>query len=203
MTVRPRIVGDLSHVPVSGYRGHSLWGWGAMGFMTIEAAGFALACSAYLYLMAIAPQWPLESRSPDLTWGTVMTVLLVASLIPTAILSKAARRRDAAATRRWGLIVAILNALALVVRGFEFPHLNTRWDQNAYGSVTWALMLLHTLHLVTDFIDTAGLTVFLFKEDISDERFSDTDDDAIYWAYVVVTWLPIYALVYWAPRWVP
>jgi len=29
------------------------------------------------------------------------------------------------------------------------------------------------------------------------------DDDAVYWAFVVLTWLPFYALVYWAPRWVP
>jgi heme/copper-type cytochrome/quinol oxidase subunit 3 len=204
MNVRPRIVGDLAGVPTSGFRSHGLWFWGALGFMTIESAGFALAMATYLYLMALAPQWPLQSHPPDLTWGTALTILLLVSLVPTAILSRAARRRDAAATRFWTIVVTILNALALVLRGFEFPHLNTRWDLDAYGSATWALMLLHTVHLVTDFIDTAGLAAFLFMgREISDERFSDTDDDAIYWAYVVVSWLPIYALVYWAPRWVP
>ena len=35
------------------------------------------------------------------------------------------------------------------------------------------------------------------------ERFSDMDDDSVYWAFVVLTWLPIYLLVYWAPRWAP
>jgi heme/copper-type cytochrome/quinol oxidase subunit 3 len=203
MSVRPRIVGDLAGLPTVGFRMHGLWGWGAMGFMTIESAGFALAAAAYLYLMALAPQWPLESRPPDLTWGTAQTVLLLASLVPTAVLSRAARRRDHPAPRRWAVIVALLNALSLVIRAFEFPHLNTRWDLDAYGSATWALMLLHTLHLVTDFIDTALLTVFLFTHGVCDERFADTDDDAVYWTYVVLSWLPIYALVYWAPRWVP
>ena len=25
----------------------------------------------------------------------------------------------------------------------------------------------------------------------------------VYWLFVVFTWMPIYALVYWAPRWSP
>ena len=90
----PRVVGDLSKVPASGFGRHSLWFWGALGFMAIESAGFALACGAYLYLMNRADQWPLASAPPDLLWGSLLTVLLLASLVPTLILSKAARRRD-------------------------------------------------------------------------------------------------------------
>jgi heme/copper-type cytochrome/quinol oxidase subunit 3 len=198
-----RIVGDLTGVPTAGFRSHGLWTWGALGFMTIETAGFGLACAAYLYIMTAAPQWPLANRPPDLIWGTTLTLLLLASLGPTALLSRASRRRDLGQTRRWAVIVAVLNALALVIRALEFPHLNTRWDHDAYGSATWALMLLHTVHLITDFVDTAFLTVFLFTHDVDSERFSDVDDDAVYWAFVVLTWLPIYALVYWAPRLVP
>lgn len=200
---RRPIAGDLSGLPVAGFGSHSLWFWGAAGFMTIEGTAFALAAALYLYLMAAAPQWPLDGPPPDLIWGTALTVLLLASLWPAWRLSHAARRRDLPATRYWAIVVTVLNLAALVLRGFEFPHLNTRWDHDAYGSVTWALMLLHTLHMVTDFIDTALLTVFLFTHEVATERFSDVDDDAVYWAFVVLTWLPFYALVYWAPRWVP
>ena len=31
-------------------------------------------------------------------------------------------------------------------------------------------------------------------------RFSDVNDNAVYWDFVVVSWLPIYALIYWFPR---
>ena len=55
---------------------------------------------------------------------------------------------------------------------------------------------------LTDFIDTGFLTLFTFTHPLDDERFSDVDDDCIYWAFVVACWLPIYVLVYWAPRWV-
>jgi heme/copper-type cytochrome/quinol oxidase subunit 3 len=171
--------------------------------MTIETAGFGLACATYLYLMSGQTQWPLESRAPDLLWGAAQTVLLLASLVPNAVLSRAARRCDVGRVRFWAVVMTLLNLAAIVVRGFELPHLNSRWDQDAYGSVTWALMLLHTTHLLTDFVDTAFLTGFLFTHEVDPERLSDVDDEAVYWVFVVVTWLPIYALVYWAPRWAP
>lgn len=196
-----RVVGDLSTLPASGFRGHDLWFWGGVGFMSIETAGFGLACAAYVFLMNSAPRWPLADAPPDLFWGTAQTLLLLASIAPAVVLSRGARRRDVAATRLWAVVVALLNALSLVARGFEFPHLNAHWDVDAYGSIVWALMLLHTLHLITDFIDTALLTVFLFTHPVADERLSDVDDDCVYWLFVVATWLPIYLLVYWAPRW--
>jgi cytochrome c oxidase subunit 3 len=198
-----RVVGDLSGLPASGYRLHSLWGWATLGFMAIEGTGFALACAAYLYLMDSARQWPLEGASPDLLWGSLMTLLLIASLVPNFIVSRAARRRDVAQTKIWAVVLFVFNLATLPVRAMEFANLHTRWDQDAYGSIVWALMLLHTTHLVTDFLGTCVLTMILFTHPIDTERLSDVDDDAIYWAFVVAAWIPIYLLVYWAPRWAP
>ena len=195
-----RVVGDLSRLPAAGFRTHGLWFWAAMAFMLMEGVGFALAAATYLYLMNGAAQWPLSDRPPDLLWGTAQTALLVASLVPTVLMCRAARLRQLAPTRLWAVIVFVLNTLCLVIRGFEFAHLNTQVDRDAYGSVTWALMLLHTTHLVTDFIDTAFVTLFLFTHSVDTERFSDVDDDGVYWTFVVLCWLPLYALVYLAPR---
>jgi len=197
----PARFGDLSDVPVSGFGPHNLWSWAGVFFMLMEGSGFALGCAAYVYLMNANTQWPLGNLAPDLFWGTAQTVLLVGSLYPTWLLSRAAHRLDKPAVRRLAVIVALLNAGALVIRAFEFPHLNTRWDLDAYGSITWALMLLHTVHLVTDFVDTGFLTIFLFTHPADTSRLADTDDDCIYWAFVVACWIPIYLLVYWAPRW--
>jgi cytochrome c oxidase subunit 3 len=198
-----RVIGDLSQLPTSGFRSHGLWFWAMLGFLGIEGTGFALACAAYIYLMGGAAQWPLEGRAPDLFWGTAQTVLLVASLIPNFMLSRAARRRQARTTQALGVVLAAINAVALLVRAFEFPHLNAHWDRDAYGSIVFALMLLHTTHLLTDFVDTSFLTLFTFTHPLDDERFADVDDDCIYWAFVVACWIPIYVLVYWAPRWAP
>jgi cytochrome c oxidase subunit 3 len=195
-----RVAGDLSRLPASGFRSHSLWGWAAAAFMLMEGVAFALAGATYIYLMNGSRRWPLEGQPPDLLWGTLMTVLLLASLYPNFLMSRAARRRESEPTRRWAVVVFVLNGIALLIRALEFPHLNVRWDQDAYGSVTWAMMALHTTHLLTDFVDTFFLTVFLFTHTLDSERFSDVDDDAVYWAFVVLAWAPIYLIVYWAPR---
>jgi heme/copper-type cytochrome/quinol oxidase subunit 3 len=32
------------------------------------------------------------------------------------------------------------------------------------------------------------------------KRFVDVSENALYWYFVVIAWIPIYGLVYWAPR---
>ena len=47
--------------------------------------------------------------------------------------------------------------MLLIIRGFEFNNLNCRWTDDAYGSIIWALLLLHTTHILTDWGDTVVL----------------------------------------------
>lgn len=200
--MRTRIVGDISELPTFDFGPRNLIWWGTWGFMLIEGMGFVLALGAYLYLYGRAPEWPPGGvRPPNLLWGTVFTVALLLSLIPNLWTAKVARRFE---LRRTKLGVAMMIAFAaglLVLRAFEFLNLNCRWDHTAYGSIVWALMLLHTTHLITDAADTTGLGYFVVTEKgLDGERFVDVDDNANYWNFVVLSWLPIYAMVYWAPR---
>jgi cytochrome c oxidase subunit 3 len=198
--VSRQIVGDLSHLPASGWGTKSQWFWGIVGFMAIEGMGFLLAMGCYLYLMSNAASWPLRGSPPDLLYGSLLTLVMLLSLLPNAWVGKAASQKKLVPTLI-GLVVMCLIAVAcLAIRAFEFQHLQTRWDSDAYGSIVWALLLLHTTHLVTDFADTVVLAVFCFTHEVDEERFSDVDINAVYWAFVVAAWLPIYALVYWAPR---
>jgi cytochrome c oxidase subunit III len=113
---------------------------------------------------------------------------------------RAAERQDLRAVRH-GLLVCLAFAAAfLAVRIFEFPALHCRWDTNAYGSVVWTLMGFHTFHLFTDALDTAVLTAVMFTRKVEGARFVDVNENAVYWYFVVGVWLPIYAVVYFAPR---
>ncbi|EGE59445.1 putative cytochrome c oxidase protein, subunit III [Rhizobium etli CNPAF512] len=31
-------------------------------------------------------------------------------------------------------------------------------------------------------------------------RYGDVEDNALYWNFVVLTWLPLYGCIYWVPR---
>ena len=39
----------------------SLTWWGTAAFMLIEGTGFALLIAVYLYLLSVAPSWPIDS----------------------------------------------------------------------------------------------------------------------------------------------
>jgi cytochrome c oxidase subunit I+III len=78
--------------------------------------------------------------------------------------------------------------------------LNCRWDQNAYGSVVWTLLGLHTVHLLTDWFDTVVLTVLMFTGPVEGKRFMDVSENSDYWYFVILTWVPIYFVLYFAPR---
>jgi hypothetical protein len=59
---------------------------------------------------------------------------------------------------------------------------------------------LHTTHLVTDTWDTAVLDALFFPGPLEGKRYVDVSENALYWYFVVLSWLPIYAVVYLAPR---
>jgi cytochrome c oxidase subunit 3 len=99
------------------------------------------------------------------------------------------------------LAMSVLGIAPMVVRVFEFPSLHVNWDTNAYGSVTWILLGLHTTHLITDLADTLVLLALMFtRHGETSRRFGDVQDNAMYWNFVVLTWLPIYGCIYWIPR---
>jgi heme/copper-type cytochrome/quinol oxidase subunit 3 len=196
-----KVVRDLSGLPRHAFGAVTTTWWGTLGFMTLEGAGFLLAAGAYLYLMTLAPKWPLNAPQPDYWPGTIVALLLLASLPLNYFLSGWAKAEDLKRVR-WGLVgMSLLGTLPLAVRWFEFSALNVRWDANAYGSAAWFLLGLHTTHLLTDLGDTLVLTALMFtRHGENGRRFSDVSDNAFYWDFVVFSWLPIYALLYWVPR---
>jgi membrane associated rhomboid family serine protease len=68
--MKQSIVLDLSKLPAHGLGTASLTWWGTLAFMLIEGTGFALSIVVYLYLMSLAPHWPLNAPPPDLLPGT-------------------------------------------------------------------------------------------------------------------------------------
>jgi heme/copper-type cytochrome/quinol oxidase subunit 3 len=196
-----RFVGDVSKLPDYGFGHRSTTWWGVSGFMAIEGAGFALAFAAYFFLMAQERQWPASADPPDLLWGTLTLVLLLISEIPNVWLKRAAQALDLRKVRI-GLVAMSLIVLPIfVTRAFEFDHLNISWDRNAYGSITWALLLLHTVHLITDWVDTLVLTALMHTHHgKKGRRFVDTSENALYWHFIAISWVLLYGVIYWVPR---
>jgi cytochrome c oxidase subunit 3 len=199
--MKAKVVADVSNLPNHGMGSASLTWWGTLAFILIEGTGFALAVATYLYLLSVAPVWPLRAQPPDLIAGSLITVVLLASVLPNIFLSLWAERRNLRLVRLGLLLMSVLGGVPLVIRVFEFAALNVQWDTNAYGSVVWLLLGLHTSHLITDLADTLVLTALMFTRHADNKRrYGDVQDNAMYWNFVVLAWLPIYGCIYWIPR---
>jgi cytochrome c oxidase subunit III len=191
---------DVSHLPTYAFSHRSLMWWGTAGMIVIEGTLFAIGLVAYFYLRGIAQSWPLSAPPPDLLYGTLNTAILLVSGIPNQLAARAAVREDLAAVRLWMLVCLAFGVAFQIVRALEFSALNTHWSNNAYGSIVYALLTLHTVHMVTDFVDTAVLSVLMFTGPLTGRRFVDISENTGYWWFVVGAWLPIYFTLYLVPR---
>ena len=192
---------DVGGLPPGAFGSRSLMWWGTMGITLIEGTVFALAIASYFYFRTRMPTWPPAGIAPpDQRWGTVNTAVLLISMIPNALAKRAGERVDLRGVRIWMVVCLVFGVAFNVIRIYEFRHLNVMWDHDAYGSIVWVLLGLHTTHIITDFLDTAVLAVLMFVGPIEEKRFVDVEENAAYWYFVVLAWLPIYGVIYWAPR---
>jgi len=202
MSLPPAFSDDVSALPTHAFSYRSVTWWGIIGFMVIEGMFFVLTIGAYFFLMSHEQSWaPQPWDPPNLVWGTLFTLVILASEIPNTMIKKAAAVYDTdkvVALMPWSIFIGIG---LIVIRGLEFNSLNVLWWENAYGSIIWALLLLHATHLATDWIDTVVL-YFLMKtpHSTSPRRLVDVDENSLYWRFVWLSWLPIYLLIYWVPR---
>ncbi|HYE72394.1 MAG TPA: cytochrome c oxidase subunit 3 [Blastocatellia bacterium] len=196
-----RLTIDVSRLPGYAFGHRSLMWWGTLGLIVIEGMMFAILAVTYFYLSSRSQQWPPVEEPPRLLYGTINTIVILISAIPNHWYKLAAEKEELKKVQIGLIISIIIGLIFTVIRIFEFPALNCKWDSNAYGSIVWMLMGFHTAHLLTDLVDTVVLTVLMFTDKVSGKRFSDVSENAFYWWFVVLVWIPIYVIVYWVPRW--
>ena len=199
--MRTRRVIDVSLLPDHAFGPNGLIWWGTAGFMIIEGSMFVIAIVSYFYLRLKVPEWPPSLPNPGIRYGTINLLLVLASCVPNQLSKRAAERYDLRSARRWLTVLLVICVVNVVLRAFEYTQLNSRWDDNAYASITWLLLSLHTVHVATDVVDSGVLTALLFLGPVTEKRMVDVSENALYWYFIVAWWIPIYFVIYFAPRW--
>jgi cytochrome c oxidase subunit 3 len=154
---------------------------------------FLTFLGAFLVLRQNSPQWPPAGspRPPDGLW--LSTLVLVLSSVSMAKASRA-KARDVKSLRKWLARATLLGLLFLGVQTWLWRELFTGGlaaSTNAYGAVFYSLTGLHALHVV-------GGLGFLLKVLASAyrDRSSGVDLCAVYWHFMGVIWLAVFAVLY-------
>ena len=191
---------DVSTAPTYAFGQRGVLWWGTLGMIALEGVMFAMLITAYFYLRTRNTEWPPGFPPPYLLWGTVNLVLVLLSAIPNELAKKAAEKFELRKVCLWLSVCIVFGWTFLVIRYLEFRSLNVWWDSNAYGSIVWFLLGFHTVQIVTDLFDSTVLLALFLKGPIKESRFVDASENAMYWYFVVISWLPVYAVIYLAPR---
>ena len=203
MTQRLRSVMDLRALPDVVFGPRDIMWWGTLGFVLIEGFTLVLCAAAYLYITQNFPTWPPQNTPlPSLVAPTVQVLVMLVSLWPARWTAQAARRYDIGKVRI-GLIIATAFAIAIVgLRIWELlVSLGVKWDANAYGSVQWLVVGAHATLLLVELVEVGGMMLIFWLAPIEEKHMSDVADMVFYWYFIVLSWLPLYVLCFWLPRW--
>jgi heme/copper-type cytochrome/quinol oxidase subunit 3 len=180
-------------------------GWWAMVLLiATEATLFAVLIASYFYLRFQTPgSWPPGGTTdPKLPRAAVMTAVLVASTLLVHA-GEAGIRRGSRRALGTGLAFGFLLGLAFL--GLQIwetdvvaRELSPRTD--AYGSLFFTITGAHSAHLAAGLLLVAWVQVRAWAGSYSPRRHLGVQVAALYWHFVVVTQLAIFATLYLSPR---
>lgn len=74
-----------------------------------------------------------------------------------------------------------------------------KWDSNAYGSIVWSILTLHTLHFVSSMAETGIIAAYVITHPLDPKHALDLHVGAVYWYFVAISVLPVYVFIYLGP----
>jgi cytochrome c oxidase subunit 3 len=205
-----RTVLDVSSLPDGAIDHRSPIWWGNTLLLLIETAMFAVAIASYFYLRMNFAQWPPPQTLgpvpefhpvPDARYGTITLLLVLASAAAMIWADRAALRIEHRGAQLGTMFVNVLGIAAIVARCFEFGALKFRWDENAYASVVWTILVLHLLHLIIGTIEDALMSLWMLTHKLDATHARDVRVTAVYVYWIAGIWVPIYAIIYFSPYW--
>jgi cytochrome c oxidase subunit III len=201
---------DVSNLPATLFDEQSTLWWGNNWGLAIETAVFGILVAIYFSVRMSISEWlpptstpgkpTIHNPLPDLGLPTITLVVFLISLAPAIWLDITARKKDAAGMKIGMAITLIFNIVLIVLRYYEFDALHFKWNDNAYGSITWTILGMHMIHLIVMASEDIYLLLWGFIKGIDDKHALDLTVTATYWYWIVATWLFLYLLVFWGPR---
>jgi heme/copper-type cytochrome/quinol oxidase subunit 3 len=177
-----------------------LW-WGQMGIVAIESAMFGLLIATYLYYRLSFDVWPPPgARLPSVIEPTVALIPLLLSAAASYWATEGAKENN-----RSKMIYAmagnlIFAAIFLVMRIREWSSFSFKWSSDAYGTIVWAILGLHSFDYVAGMVETLVLLAIILSGRYGQKQRQGVHVDSVVWYLVVAIWIPLYVTIYWGPR---
>lgn len=175
--------------------------WGILLLVLIESTVFAGLIASYFYLFANATVWPPDGiKPPSLMVPIIYTALLLGSLIPVLIADRALANADLKGYQVWRAAGAAMLVVFLGLKYYEYSNLDYFWDDNAYGSIVWTIAGFHSAHVLIVLLKTITIQALAAKGFFNQQRRSAIQGNTLYWMFVALAWVPLFATTYLFPN---
>lgn len=200
---------DVSKLPTTILDAHSALWWGNALLLAIETAMFGILIAIYFSVMMQTEPFPpprverlpvLYQSFPNLTLPIIGLTVILLSLIPAIMLDRSARNKQVSMIKVVLPITLTFNIVAIVIRYYEFDSLLFKWEDNAYGSITWMILGMHMFHLIVLACEDIFLLAWTYVKGVDDKHILDLTVLGVYWYWVVGVWLVLFGIVYLVPR---
>jgi cytochrome c oxidase subunit 3 len=180
---------------------------GMLLFIASEAMLFGSFFAAYFFVRVVNPDatiiepdrwqtWPPEPFEFPVFVAGVNTAILVTSSFTIHWAVQAIRRGNRRGLQA-GLVATIALGLAfLLTQAVEYAHVGFNTGDGAFASVFFGLTGLHGAHVAVGLSLLIIAAVRAFRGHYSPEHYHGVEIPGIYWHFVDVMWIVVYATVY-------
>jgi cytochrome c oxidase subunit III len=170
---------------------------GMLLFVISEVMVFGAFFAAYFFIRVVqGNEWPAEgTHLPQLIAG-VNTAILVSSSLTMHWTVVAAKAGNRAAMKTAIVITALLGATFLFIQINEYVHIGFAPSDSAQASIFYGLTGLHGAHVLIGLMLLIFVAIRVFRGHFSPEAHHGIEIPGIYWHFVDVMWIVVYATIY-------
>ena len=180
-------------------------------FIGSECLLFGSLIATYLAYKGRSLTGPLPHAGTDLQgkqWDGILdipltslsTFVLLMSSLGMVLALSAVQRADRKGAITWLFATAGLGLIFLGFQAYEFNHFvhegHLTMQTNLFGSTFFLLTGFHGAHVLVGVIYLSTLGILAVRHQLGPERSMSVEIAGLYWHFVDVIWIVIFALVY-------
>jgi cytochrome c oxidase subunit 3 len=169
---------------------------GVILFLASDIMLFAPFFAAYFLLRSTTDGWPPESVDLDALRALVATLVLVTSSFTLIVADRALEHGNRTKTLRWILATVVLGTIFLGNQVAEYVTLDFRPTDHTYGSIYWAITMLHAAHVTAGLIALSALYVRVARADPLSRIATWAKGVSLFWHLVDIVWVAVFLTIW-------
>jgi cytochrome c oxidase subunit III len=170
---------------------------GLFTFLLSESLMFGALFAVYLIFRGESIKWPPEGTEVELILPLINTIILVSSSFVIHLGDTAVKKNDIPGLQKWYGITALMGAIFLGGQVYEYLNLGYGLKTNVFANCFYLMTGFHGLHVFLGILLILGV-IWRSRRDghYSEHKHTGVEMAEIYWHFVDVIWIILFALIY-------